>query len=137
MLSKGKYIIIQILIMLVSPLASFLVALRYYKNPLSQLFMVIFAFYFGMHFYLANDISMHYINMRLFYTNKSWLQIMSTPSAVGNGLDYYHIIMKYTISRFTQSKEIFAGINCALYSIVFLFFFSQFREFYKKFLPVS
>lgn len=137
MLSKGKYIIIQCLIMLVSPFASFLVALKFYKNPLSQIFMLIFAFYFGMHFYLANDISMHYINMRMYYTNKSWMQVVSSPGALGNSLDYYHIVMKYLISRVTQSREIFAAINCTLYSAMFLFFFNQFREFYKKFLPVS
>lgn len=137
MLSKGKYIVIQCLIMLVSPLASFLVALKFYKNPLSQIFMVIFALYFGMHFYLADDISYHYAGMRLYYCGKSLREILSNPYALGNGLDFYHITIKYIISRFSQSKEVFAGVLCTIYSMMFLFFFTQFRRFYKNFLPVS
>lgn len=137
MFSKGKHIIFQSLLMLVSPLASFLVALRFYKRGISQIFMVIFAFYFGMHFYLANDITIHYIRMRMYYCDKSFVQILSNPDALGNGLDYYHIILKYVISRFSESREVFAAINCALYAGMFLFFFNQFKEFYKKFLPVS
>ena len=137
MFSKGKYIIIQSLLMLLSPLTSLLVALRFYKSGISQIFMVIFAFYFGMHFYLADDISYHYIRMRMYYCDKSFAQILINPEALGNGLDYYHIILKYVISRFTDSREVFAGINCSLYTGMFLFFFNQFKEFYKKFLPVS
>ena len=137
MFSKGRHLILQILLMLVSPLASFLVAVRYYKSGISQIFLLIFAFYFGMHFYLANDITYHYIRMRMYYCDKTWLQILTNPDALGNGLDYYHIVLKYLISRFSRSREVFAGINCILYSGMFLFFFNQFREFYKKFLPVS
>ncbi len=137
MFSKGKHIILQTLLMLVSPLASALVAIRFYKRGISQIFLVIFAFYFGMHFYLANDITNHYIRMRMYYCGKSFAQILSNPDALGSGLDYYHIVLKYLISRVTESREAFAAINCALYSAMFLFFFTQFKEFYKKFMPVS
>lgn len=123
--------------MLVSPLASFAVALRFYKQGVSQLFMVVFAYYFGMHFYLANDITIHYIRMRMYYCDRSLVQILSTPEALGNALDYYHIVLKFIISRFTESREVFAGVNCAIYSAMFLFFFNQFKIFYKKFVPIS
>ena len=137
MYSKGKYFLFQSLLMLVSPIASFFVALIFYKKPISQIFMLIFAFYFGMHFYLANDITNHYIRMRMYYSDKSWGQILVNPDAFGNGLDYYHVVMKYLVSRITKSREIFAGINCLIHSAMFLFFFNQFREYYKKFLPIS
>jgi hypothetical protein len=123
--------------MLASPLASLFVALRFYKSTISQIFLVIFAFYFGMRFYMANDITIHFVRMRTYYCGKTWLQIMMNPDALGGGLDYYHIVLKYIISRFSRTKEIFAAVNCALYSGMFLFFFNQFKEFYKKFLPVS
>lgn len=137
MYSKGKYVLLQTLVMLLSPIASFFISLRFYKNTISQIFFVIFAFYFGMHFYLAWDISMHYSRMRLYYCDRSLQEILNTPAALGNGLDFYHITIKYVISRFTESKEIFAGIVSTIYSMMFLFFFNQFKRFYKGFLPVS
>ena len=137
MYSKGKYLLLQTLVMLLSPIASFFISLRFYKNTISQIFFVIFAFYFGMHFYLAWDISMHYSRMRMYYCDRSLQEILSNPAALGNGLDFYHITIKYIISRFTESKEIFAGVVSAIYSMMFLFFFNQFKRFYKGFLPVS
>lgn len=128
---------LQTLVMLLSPIASFFISLRFYKSTISQIFFVIFAFYFGMHFYLAWDISYHYSRLRLYYCGKSLPEILSNPAALGNGLDFYHITIKYIISRFTDSKEIFAGVVSAIYSMMFLFFFNQFKRFYKGFLPVS
>lgn len=137
MYSKGKYLLLQTLVMLLSPITSFFMSVRFYKNAISQIFFVIFAFYFGMHFYMGWDLSMHYSGMRLHYCGKSLQEILSNPAALGNGLDFYHITIKYIISRFTISKELFAGIISAIYSMMFLFFFNQFRRFYKGFLPVS
>ena len=137
MYSKGRYFLLQSLVMLVSPITSFLIALRFYKSTVSQIFMLVFAFYFGMHFYLAWDISKHYVNMRMFYCDKSLTEILNNPFAMSDGLDFYHVALKYIISRFTDSREIFAGVVCVIYSSVFLFFFNQFKRFYNNFLPVS
>ncbi len=137
MYSKGKYFIFQLFLMLVSPLASFIAALRFYKNPISQLFMLLFACYFGLRFYCSDDLIMHYKNMRMYYTGKSLSEILNNPAALMAAKDYYHVFLKYLISRISNSREFFCAVNCFLYSSVFLFFFNQFRRFYKNFLPVS
>ena len=136
MFSKGKYILIQSLLILLSPIVSFVVAIKFYKQGISQIFMIIFAFYFGMHFYIGDDLTNHYINMRMFYSGKSWNEIISNPLVFGIGHDYYHILMKYLISRFTNSKIIFAGINALIYAAIFINFFREFRYYYKNFMPV-
>ena len=136
MFSKGQYILIQTVLMLLSPIVSFIVALRFYKHGISQIFMIIFAFYFGMHFYIADDLTNHYINMRMYYSDKSWQEILNNPLVYGIGHDFYHLILKYCISRFTSDRTIFAGINACLYAAVFIHFFREFRKFYNKFLPV-
>lgn len=136
MFSKGKYFLLQSLLMLLSPIVSFIVAIRFYKHGISQIFMLIFALYFGMHFYIADDLTNHYINMRMYYSGKSWNEIINNPLVYGIGHDFYHIILKYIISRFTNSKTIFAGVNAIIYAAIFLNFFREFRYYYNKFMPV-
>ena len=105
MYSKGRYFLLQSLVMLVSPITSFLIALRFYKSTVSQIFMLVFAFYFGMHFYLAWDISKHYVNMRMFYCDKSLTEILNNPFAISDGLDFYHVALKYIISRLRRNVK--------------------------------
>ncbi|MBR5638862.1 MAG: hypothetical protein IKW83_03765 [Muribaculaceae bacterium] len=75
--------------------------------------------------------------MRIFFVNKTWKEIVSNPYALMAGKDYYHVLLKFLISRVSDSREFFCAVNCTLYSAMFLFFFNQFKIFYKNFLPVS
>lgn len=137
MFNKGKYVIIQMLLVLISPITSFLVSLRFYKNTISQAFMIVFAFYFGMLMGMGNDLSNHYLNMQMYYTGRGISQILQNPLIYNIGHDYFHVIVKIILSRFAVSPQIFGGVFAAIYAFIFLFFFRQFSRFYEKFVPIS
>ncbi len=137
MFNKGKYVIIQIILVLISPITSFLVSLRFYKNTISQVFMIVFALYFGMLMGMGNDLSNHYLNMQMYYTHHDIKQILQNPLIYNIGHDYFHVIVKIILSRFAVSPYIFGGVFAAIYAWIFLFFFRQFSRFYEKFVPIS
>ena len=137
MFSKGRYVIIQALLMLLSPITSFLVAIRFYKSTISQIFMLVFVFYFGMLMGFGNDLSNHYNHMQLYFTGKSIGEILKNPMIYSIGHDYYHVLIKIIISRFTSSPAIFSGVIATVYAFMFLLFFREFSRFYKNFMPVS
>ena len=72
MFGKTKYFAIQSILSIVSPLASMCLSVRYYRNPLSWLFMVIFAYYFGSRLYMGVDATQHYGEMMDFYYGVSF-----------------------------------------------------------------
>ncbi len=131
MFSKGKYILLQTLMMVISPLSSLVVSLRFYKSGLSQIFMVIFAMYFGYYFGFISDLMRHYDNMMMYYYHRDVSTILSDPRIYLMGSEYYHIIFKILISRFTSSMQVFGACACGVYAASFLFFFRQFSRFYK------
>ncbi len=126
-----SYLLIQIILMFVSPICSFLLSIRFFRNPISQVFFVIFAFYFGYFFPLDWDLNNHYVDF-LDYYGHSLSEVLALGNTYYLGNEPYHIILKYLISRFTDSSHIFGGVACAVYSISFLFFFRQLSVFYKK-----
>ena len=101
MFNKGKYVILQLLLMLISPITSFIVCLRFYKSTISQIFMIVFAFYFGMLMEVGNDLANHYNNMQLYYAGKSISEILRNPLIYGMGHDYFHVAVKIFVSRFS------------------------------------
>lgn len=137
MFNKGKYVILQLLLMLISPITSFIVCLRFYKSTISQIFMIVFAFYFGMLMEVGNDLANHYNNMQLYYAGKSISEILRNPLIYGMGHDYFHVAVKIFVSRFSNSPAVFGGVLACIYGAIFLLFFREFSKFYKNFLPVS
>ncbi len=135
MFSKGKYILLQTVLMLVSPLSSLFVSLKFYKSTLSQIFMVVFAMYFGYYFGFISDLMRHYDNMMMYYYHRDVSAILSDPRIFLMGGEYFHVIFKLLISRFTSSMQVFGACACGVYATAFLFFFRQFSQFYKK--PMS
>lgn len=132
---KSKYILIQAVIMLCSPLASFIMSIRFYKNEVSQAFFIIFAMYFGYYMGFVHDLMMHYQNFILCFDGTSWSDIVKDPRVYVLGSDYYHITLKYILSRFTLSRQVFGAVVSGVYATAFIFFFRQFKEFYMQRVP--
>ena len=131
MFSRGRYFLFQLLLMLLSPVASFCLSLRFYKNEISQAFFVIFACYFGSHCAFTVDLTNHYFDF-LNYVDNDWDTITSSPWLYFLGADYYHIVIKFIVSRFTDSASVFGGTVCGIYSLTFIFFFHQLKPYYSK-----
>lgn len=136
MYSKGKYALFHLAIMLISPLTSFIISLRFYKSPVSQFFMIVFAFYFGSHIGLGWDLTNHYYDMREYYFNRSVSEILSNPLIYTIGPDYFHVALKIVLSRFRVNPALFGGVMASIYAALFLNFFREFRIFYLKKMPV-
>ncbi len=117
--------------MVISPLSSLLLSLRYYKSAVSQVFMVVFAMYFGYYFGFISDLMRHYENMMMYYYHRDVSAILSDPRVFLMGSEYYHVIFKILVSRFTSSMQVFGACACGVYAAAFLFFFRQLSQFYK------
>ena len=137
MLSKTGYFLLQCLLVLISPILSFLVALRCYNNSISHVFFVVFAFYFGYHCAFFYDISFHYYEFSAYYVGHSFFSIINNPLVFSHGHDIFHVLVKYAISLVSTSKEVFGGVFCAIHFALFLFFFKQLREAYSKKISTS
>jgi hypothetical protein len=132
MYSKGKYLIFQALLMLISPICSFFVSLRFYKNTISQIFILIFAFYFGYYCGFISDLATHYDDMVAIYVGRSLKEILRDPRTFLIGHDLYHFVLKFILSRFDVSEQVFGAFAASLYALSFLFFFRQLKTFYNS-----
>ena len=132
MFNKAYYFMIQTALVLISPISSFIVSLRFYRQPISQLFILIFAFYFGYNRTLGWDLENHFIDLDLYYGN-SLSEILANPAVYYKGSDYYHILFKFIFSRFSHSTQLFAGCAALGYYACFLFFFRQLSRFYNNY----
>lgn len=136
MYAKGKYALLLLAMMVISPLSCFLVCLRFYKSGVSQFFMIVFAYYFGSHIALGWDLTTHYNDMREFYFNRAISDILQDSRIFLLGGDYFHVVLKIVMSRFRANPAVFAGSMAAIYATVFIHFFVQFRQFFKQYMPV-
>lgn len=135
--TKAGYFLLQCLLTLISPILSFVVSLRLYKNGISQVFLLVFAFFFGFfcrHFY---DESVHFYEMQAYYAGYSLSEILNNPLVFAHGHDLFHFIVKFLVSRFSTDEQVFGGILCLLHFSLFLFFFRQLKPFYSKYVSFS
>lgn len=132
MYSKGKYFILQLIVMLISPITSLFVSIRFYKSEVSQFFFVVFAFYIGYHLGFVHDLMNHYRDMMELYANRSVSEIFADERIFLLGEDLYHVIFKLVVSRISHTTQFFGGMACAVYAAFFIFFFRQLRVFYDN-----
>lgn len=137
MYSKGKYILYQAALMMASPITSLMVSLRFYKNGISQIFFIIFAYYFGYYCGFVNDLMHHFVDMRNIYVGQSLREVLGDERTYLLGSDFYHVAFKFVLSRFTLSTQVFGGCACAVYAALFVLFMRQFKEFYKNAMPLA
>lgn len=136
MFSKGKYILLQTVLILLSPITSFLVAVRLYKSAISQFFFVIFAMYLGYYMGFVYDLMRHYMDIPMYYHGRNWQEIVNDIRVYALGKEYFHICLKYIFSRFTESRQMFGAVASGLYACAFVFFLRQLKEFYKERVPL-
>ena len=132
MYAKGKYFILQCIVMIISPITSLFVSIRFYKSEVSQLFFVVFAFYFGYHLGFVHDLMNHYRDMMDLYVGRSVEKIIADERIYLLGHDIYHVIFKIIVSRFSTDTQFFGGAACAVYAAFFMFFFRQLKVFYNN-----
>lgn len=132
MFNKGKYILLQIALFTVSPISSFLLTLRLYKSAISQVFFILFATYFGFYMGFVFDLMRHYQDMLSFYVDRPLDEILNDPRIFILGPDYYHVTVKYLVSRFTTSHAVFGSTVAFVYASSFMFFYGQLKQFYSK-----
>ncbi len=130
MFSKAFYFLIQCLLTLVSPILSLAMSLKFYKSAISQLFFVVFAFYFGYFCHFFFDESYHYKEFMNYYVGFSFSEIMQNPLVFVHGHDYFHVLVKFIVSRFTESHNVFGGVFCAIHAGFLVFFLRQLKQFY-------
>ena len=135
-IGQGKYILIQILLMAVSPITSFAVSLRYYKSVVSQVFFVVFSFYFGYYYAFGYDIMNHYEDMMEYFVDRPLGDILDDFRVFIAGFDAYHVTFKYVLSRFDASMHLFGGMAAAIYALFFVLFMRQFKQFYSGRMPL-
>lgn len=130
--NNAKLAIINIFLFLIAPILSFITSLRYYKEGVSHFFFICFAFFFGYQIDCLLDLEMHYNNFISYYPGNNLSQILTNPNIYLIGTEPYHIIFKYAVSKISTDSHFFAGCAAAIYAIMFLFFFKQYQQFYKR-----
>lgn len=137
MFDKAKYFLLQCGLTIISPILSLLLSLRFYKSGISHFFFLVFAFYFGFytrHFY---DESVHFYEMQIYYVGHGFDEILNNPLVFSHGHELYHFVLKYLISRVSDSQQFFGGVVCAMHFALFLFFFRQLKSFFSTRLSLS
>ena len=132
MFRKSKFFLVEAVLATFSPLASMCMALKFYKRPISWLFMIVFAYYFGSHMWLGNDATDHYVEMKLYYWGYSYSEIRNNPIAFLHSPEPYCFILKYIVSRFTDSYAVFGGVICAIYMILQIGFLTSLKRYYAN-----
>lgn len=135
MFSKGKYFLLQTGLIILSPITSLLVSLRLYKSAISQFFFVIFAMYLGYYMGFVFDLMRHYWDIPMLYRGRDWYEINHDLRTFALGKDYYHVIFKYIFSRFSEDRQWFGACASGVYSLSFLFFFRELKQFYNLKVP--
>lgn len=130
--SDGKYLAIQAIAYLTFPIISFALAIANYKKGVSQIFFILFAFYFGWQIDCVLDLENHYENFRTYFIGHSLSEIFSNVNVYDIGKEPYHIVIKYIIGCVSDNSHFFAGCAASIYAIVFVAFLRQFKQFYTK-----
>ena len=136
MFNRGKYFLFQTVLILLSPITSFLVSLRYYKSSVSQFFFIIFAMYLGYYMGFVYDLMRHYMEIPMYYVGRDFRDITNDFRIYALGREPYHILLKYIFSRCTDSRQLGGAVASGLYAASFIFFFRQLKVFYNNKLPL-
>ena len=128
--NNGSYFLFMASLYVISPLLCLIVALIYYKKPVSQFFFIAYAFFFGYALGPNLDLMMHYENY-LKIMNKSYLGMYTDFETLYIGQEPFHITFKYILSKFHATQRLFGGCACALYTTFVIFFIRQFRYIYQ------
>lgn len=129
--NNGSYFLLMTLLYAICPLLSFIIALLFFRNAVSQFFFIAFAFYFGWQVGPNMDLLNHYHNyLDLFGKPFSW--ILTDPYTLYIGQEPFHIVFKYILSIFRASERVFAGCACAIYATVFIFYIRQLRPYFNN-----
>lgn len=135
-MNKGLFILLLILLYLVSPLCCLIVCVRFYRSAISQLFMVLCAFYFGYYCGFVADLMKHYYNFMYYYPGHDVTDIITRPEIYFIGNDFYHVGFKLLLSRYTESRQVFGGAACAIYTALFICFMRQLWHYIEGKLPI-
>ena len=128
--NDGSYFFMMTLLYVICPFLSFVIALLLFRNRVSQFFFIAFAFYFGWQVVPNLDLLNHYHNYLRFF-DKPFLWAFSDVETLYIGQEPFHILFKYILSLFKAPERVFSGISCAIYSSCFIFYFRQFKSYYR------
>lgn len=123
---ETRLLFTQALCILIIPLFSLLLSLRYYKLGIAQFFFILYAFYFGYQVDVQLDLSVHYDNFLLFC--KSPLEkALQDPYTSYLGAELFPLSFKAFLSRFTSESRLFSAFAATIYATLFVLFIRQFR----------
>lgn len=121
--SKQSYLLTQLVLFIIWPFGSFLLAVRFFRNRISWLFYMLFACVAGMNFYYTYHFDI-YRNVELF---KEFTAYSNDFIVSGNflslhpemGVDVYGQLVFILSSRITSNPKIFTLIITLLYTYFF------------------
>lgn len=128
--NNGSYLLFMTLLYAISPLLSFIIALSLFRNTVSQIFFIAFAFYFGWQVGPNMDLLNHYKNY-IDFIGKPFSWAYTDVYTLYIGQEPFHIIFKYILALFRASERVFSGCACAIYATCFIAYFRQFKPYFK------
>lgn len=129
---KIEILVFQTIGFVILPILSFITSVINYKSRISQVFFILFAFYFGWKIDCVLDLENHYANFRSYFIGHSLSDVFSNSSVYGIGKEPYHVLFKYIVGHISTNSHFFAGCAAAVYASIFILFFRQLRPFYSK-----
>ena len=129
-MTNGTYALLMTILFFVSPFLTFVISLCLFRNVISQIFFVAFAFYFGWQVGPNMDLLNHYHNYLTFLGKSLW-QMFVDPYTLYIGKEPFHFLFKYILSIFRASERVFAGCACAFYAACFILYMRQMRQYFQ------
>lgn len=129
-MTNGTYALLMTILFFVSPFLTFVISLCLFRNVISQIFFVAFAFYFGWQVGPNMDLLNHYHNYLTFLGKSLW-QMFVDPYTLYIGKEPFHFLFKYILSIFRASERVFAGCACAVYAACFILYMRQIRQYFQ------
>lgn len=122
-------ILLLFFVITISPIMALAFSVMFYRQKISYIFLIIFAFYFGWFYAPQLDLLNHY-NHFCSLIGKSLSECWKDSKTTGLGKEVYPVLFKYTVGKISSSSNFFSACAMTVYTCTFCVFLANIRPFY-------
>lgn len=130
-LQKVVFITILGIILLLNPIIGLFLSILLFRNNISILLFVYCAFCFGW-FYEPQMYLLNHYNNFLKVKGVSLFELWTSDITSDSGKEPYPVLFKYSLSKISDSPNLFSALACTFYALSFVFFITSFKQYYNN-----
>ena len=118
--NKKKILTLGIIciLLMISPIVSLFFSILFYRQKISYLFFVLFAFYFGWFYEPQLDLLIHYEHF-ITLIGENLLDAWTDIETQHIGKEPYPVLFKYIVGQISTTPNFFSACACTIYAILF------------------